>query len=182
MNCRVHLPAQITAGTTFDAVIKSETYLGPLWVASMHMRGPSVIDLTATDVGTDHTFNAAASVTEAWATGQYWVVVRVTDGINVLEIARTEIKIVPDLLSQSAGYDGRSPNELALASINAVIAKRATQDQQKYKINNRELWRTPMADLLKLKSFYQVAVNRERNKMNGVSAFGRKIHVRFKNQ
>jgi hypothetical protein len=82
-------------------------------------------------------------------------------------------------LAISGEYDGRSDNQKALDAIEAVLARRATLDQQRYTINNRELWRTPIIELIKLRSFYAAAVAREKRKNSGNRTFGRRINVRF---
>lgn len=176
---RVRLPANITVGLSFKFEADICDYPAPTWIAALHLRGPASIDLTATADGTKQLFQASTTTTATWTAGTYWAVLRVTNGSQLLEVGKSEINILPDLTLASVGYDGRTQNEIAYAAIQAVIAKRATQDQERYRINNRELWRTPMADLLKLLSFYRVAVQREKNKAAGRSTFGRAINVRF---
>lgn len=111
--------------------------------------------------------------------GRYWYSVRAVSATDTREICTGEIDISADFANLPAGYDGRSQNEIALAAINAVIANRATQDQQRYTIGDRELWRTPISDLLKLKASYTAKVRAERKRANGGGSFGRKIPVRF---
>jgi hypothetical protein len=179
---KVYLPTNIKAGLSFRAVIELAEYPTSVWSMSLHLRGPAVIDLTAVVDGATFVFSADAATTADWAPGRYWFTLRAEGGGQVQEAGTGEIEVIPDLTAQTAGYDGRTPNEIGYAAITAVLQKRATQDQQKYVINNRELWRTPMADLLKLAAFYKAAVNRERNKARGRSTFGKAIHVRFSNQ
>ena len=50
-------------------------------------------------------------------------------------------------------------------------------DQERYRINNRELYRTPIADLIKLRDMYRAEVNRERAAKCGKNPFGRKVRV-----
>lgn len=143
------------------------------------LRGPASIDMAATAEGSAHVFTADAATTASWAPGSYWFSLRTTKGADVLEAGKGSIEVLPDLAAQAAGYDGRTQNEIALENINAVLAKRATRDQQRYTINNHELWRTPIADLIKLQAFYRAAVRREKAAKNGVSTFGRQVYVRF---
>lgn len=172
-------PSKITAGLTFSATLTLAEYPAPDWVLSIVIRGPQAIDLTATADGAGHKFEADADTTAEWAAGSYWFSLRATKAGQVIEVSGGQLVIATDLASAEAGYDGRTQNEKALDAIKAVLANRATQDQQKYTINNRELWRTPMADLLKLKAHYMVAVRRERNAKKGVTGFGRNIQVSF---
>ncbi|MGN6657562.1 MAG: hypothetical protein ACTHKN_01095 [Achromobacter mucicolens] len=175
--CNPALPASVTAGLTFQAVLSLPDYPAPDWSVSAILRGPQSIDLDATPQGTDHVLNVAAATTTGWAAGVYWYSLRATNGSQVLEAESGRIEILADLAAVSGTFDGRTEAERALAAIDAVLSKRATQDQQRYTINNRELWRTPIADLIKLRAFYAARVRRERRK--GCSPFGRAIPVRF---
>lgn len=179
---KVHLPANITAGLSFRAVVSCADNPAPDWSATLYLRGPKTINLTATPDGATHVFEADAADTTAWPAGLYWFSVRVAKGGDVQEVGAGELTVLADLTTATDGYDGRSPNEISLAAIQAVLAKRATQDQQRYMINNRELWRMTIGDLLKLLAFYRNAVKRERNKKSGRSTFGRAIPVRFSNK
>jgi hypothetical protein len=53
--------------------------------------------------------------------------------------------------------------------LEAVIEGRASLDQERYRINNRELYRTPMETLIKLRNQYRAEVSRERAKASGKS-------------
>lgn len=175
----IDFPSSASAGVNFSACVALPDYPAPDWEISAVMRGAGSIDLTAVLDGEKYKFTASAAVTAEWTPGRYWVSIRATKDADVFEVATLQIEITPDLTQSAEGYDGRTQNEIALEAINAVMAKRATLDQQRYTINNRELWRTPVAELLKLRSFYTTAVRRERRSASGRSAFGRAIHVRF---
>lgn len=173
--CASILPAEITAGLDFQARVVLPAYPAPTWALTALLRGPQAIDLNAAADGAAHVFAADAATTATWVAGTYWYSVRATSGGSVLEVGKGRMEVARDLASVTGEYDGRTANEKALASIDAVIANRATMDQQRYVINNRELWRTPMADLIKLRAFYAAKVRRER----GCGGIGRQIPVRF---
>lgn len=175
----IDFPSEAGAGLDFAATLDLPDYPAPAWVASAVLRGPAAIDLTATCVNGLHSFDAAAVVTAGWAPGTYWFSLRVTDGTRVLSVGSGQLVVKPDLAQETGAYDGRSDNQIALDAIKAVLGKRATQDQQRYTINNRELWRTPIADLLKLKAHYTVQVRRELARQRGDGGLGRAIPVRF---
>jgi hypothetical protein len=143
------------------------------------LRGPSAIDLTGTTAGNQHIIVALASETAAWPPGDYAYVIRATNGPDVAEVEAGYITIKPDMASLQAGSEIRTHAAIVLANIEAVLEKRATQDQQRYTINNRELWRTPIADLLLLRATYRSIVLQEQRKARGQSAFGRSVRVRF---
>lgn len=176
------LPPTITAGLNFQSVADVAEFPAPAWDAVLYLRGPQSITINATDSGATHVFDAAGAVTATWQPGKYWYVIRVTSGTSVEEIGSGEIIVAPDIAQASAGYDGRTPNEIALDNIDAVLQKRATLDQQRYKINNRELWRESIPNLMRLRAYYGRLVAREKNKGRGRSAFGRPIEIRFSNK
>ena len=61
-----------------------------------------------------------------------------------------------------------------------MIEKRASLDQERYRINNRELYRTPIADLLKLRDLYRAEVRREQAAARGQNPFGATVRVRLR--
>lgn len=157
MNCII--PKTIAAGVNFSASVELPGYDG--WDVLLYLRGADVIDLEATKDGDTFTFSAPAATTAAWTPGDYVWTIRATNGGDVVEIGSGRTAITPDLAQQAAGFDARSEYRKALDAIEAVLAKRATLDQERYRINNRELYRTPISDLLKLRAFYQQKVNEE---------------------
>lgn len=177
--CSGILPGEITAGLDFQASFALSEYPAPAWTMTAILRGPGQINLTATAVQLGHQFAAPASTTSAWAPGEYWWSIRASRAGAVVEVAKGQLTIAADLAAVSGPYDGRTQNQIALDAINAVLGKRATRDQERYTINNRELWRTPIADLLKLRAFYAVQVKRECQRNKGEAAFGRAVAVRF---
>jgi hypothetical protein len=173
MNCGEKnrlISGDATAGVDFAASVAVPI---PGVAYTLHLRGPAAIDLTADSVGQ---FFVPGAATSAWTSGTYAYSLR-ADGTE--EIDRYQIVVRPDFLSMPAGTDVRSQAEIGLEAIEAVLAKRATQDQQRYVINNRELWRTTIAELLKLRQFYANLVGRERQRRKGCGTFGRPILVRF---
>lgn len=158
MNCIV--PKTITAGLSLSVVAQLPSYSNG-WDAFLYLRGPSSLDIQASQLGNAFTFAVPAAITAAWVPGEYAYTLRVTDGFDVLEIDAGRLKIAPDLTNVPEGYDPRTPAQIGLDAIEAVLAKRATIDQERYRINNRELYRTPIADLMKLRAFYKEQVRKE---------------------
>ena len=81
--------------------------------------------------------------------------------------------------SIAAGHDARSHVQRVLDAIEAVLEKRATLDQEQYRINNRELRRTPIADLLKLRDRYRGELARMKAASKG-GLFGVSARVVFR--
>ena len=176
MSCR--LPDKIGAGLTFDRLVTLTAYPAPDWTLAVLLRGKSAIDLTATAEGTQHRLTADATVTAGWAPGDYWFTVRATRGAEVVEVEQGQLTITPNLAAAET-FDGRTHAQRCLESIEAVLEKRATLDQERYRINNRELYRTPVAELMKLRDLYRAEVRRERAAAGGKSLFGAAVRVRL---
>lgn len=175
-------PGSFSAGLTFDASATSTAYPASAgWTYTALLRGPSSIDLTGTVDGNEHRIHASAAETAAWTPGQYRYTIRAANGPDRAEVESGFITIEADLADLAPGTDVRTHAQRVLANIEAVLEKRATHDQQRYTINNRELWKTPIADLLLLRSEYRKIVAQENAKARGRSAYGRSVRVRFTN-
>ncbi len=172
-------PPRLTAGLTFRHTIVQAAYPAPDWVLSVVLRGPGAYTLRAEGERATHRFHAAANVTSQWLHGTYAYSVRASRGTEIVELAAGTVDIEPDLAQLSAGHDARSHVERTIAAIEAVIEKRATIDQERYRINNRELWRTPVVDLLRLRDRYRAELARMKSAQRG-DLFGRTIKVAFR--
>ena len=84
-----------------------------------------------------------------------------------------------DLAAISTSQDLRSHARKTLDAIEATIEGRASLDQERYRINNRELYRTPLETLKKLRDQYRAEVSREEAKLSGKSMFGKTLRVRL---
>ena len=173
------MPTEITAGVTLEILITLTAYPASGWTLTASLRGPQSIDLVATADGDTHVIGASAAATAAWAPGAYWFTLRATDGTDVIEVEAGELTVKADLTQISGEYDGRGHVQKVLAAIEAVIEGRATIDQQSYQINNRQLSRTPIADLLMLRSKYRDEARRQAAATKGQSLLGRRVLVRF---
>lgn len=171
------IPNEIGAGLTFRAVIEQPQFPAPEWGLSLFLRGPGAIDLVSTATGSDHVFEAAATVTKDWAPGRYAYVIRATDGSDVQQVAQGDVLIGQDIAAQAQGFDGRDHVRKVLDAIEAVIENRATIDQQSYTINNRSLQRTPLSELMKLRHHYRAELAAKKARRRG--GFGRMIKVRL---
>jgi hypothetical protein len=171
-------PASITAGLSFKAkLISLREYPAPEWGLAVILRGPSAQVITAQPEGAQHRLEASATATKTWAPGAYLYSVRVMRGDDVLEVERGSTFIARDLEALEGVQDVRTHARRTLDAIEAVIEKRASLDQSRYVINNRELERTPIRDLLLLKDRYAALVRREEAAARGKSTWGPAVRV-----
>lgn len=174
------VPNTIAAGVNFSFAVWKPEYSGAEWSMVLMLRGVSVIDVAAVRDSARHLFASPGSVTAGWAPGEYEYAIRATNGVDVLPVESARTRVLQDIATAVAGHDGRSQDRIALDAIDAVLARRATIDQRSYRINNRELERTPIADLIRLRAYYQARVRREVAAASGVTnPFGRKVRVSF---
>jgi hypothetical protein len=175
------LPPSIQAGATLNHCVALADYPAPEWTLVVHLRGPAVINLAAQAGGASHQLLKTAAETAPFTPGVYVYAARVTrvaDG-TVEQVDAGQVEVLADLAAVTAPSDTRTHAQRTLDAIQAVIEKRASRDQERYTINNRELWRTPIADLLKLRDTYRAEVGRERAKARGKNLWGPAAQVRF---
>ena len=141
-------------------------------------------EIVASASGNDYSITAAAVTTATYTAGTYTWEAWVEGGSSEkYTIDEGTFVVKPDYRAVAAGaaLDDRSHAKKVLDAITAVIENRASKDQERYMIANRELWRTPIPELLKLRQRYLSEVNAEINaqKINDGLASGRKIQFRL---
>lgn len=174
------LPDTIAAGLTFRKKLNLTAYPADQgWGIHVFIRGKAAIDIISTAAGSQHIIDVPATTTATWQPGSYGYSARAinTNG-EVYEVERGTLNITADMQTVTDG-DFRSHAQKVLDAIEATIEGRATIDQERYRINNRELYRTPMADLLKLRAQYRNEVRQEKAKSCGKSLFGQTIRVKL---
>lgn len=118
---------------------------------------------------------AIAVNTSTWKPGGYICEIRsVLAGVTSV-IARLSLSILPSLTSLPAGADIRTDAEKAVANIEAMLAGGASLEARRYKINNRELERYGVGELMTLLSYWKRMVQRERRLAAGITGLGPRI-------
>ena len=128
-----------------------------------------------------YVFEALPATTSTYAPGNYGFYVYVEQEYEGTVIERHlaeqgTITVYPDITTVSAA-DIRSHPKKVLDAIEAILENRATIDQQMYMIGGRQLVRTPISDLLKLRSLYKQEYEAELIGITGKNS--RKIRTRF---
>lgn len=165
------IPSTFTAGDTFACTIPAGDYPASSgWVLSLVAVLPGTattqITVNSTPRGSDHDLAAASSVTKDWTAGTWRWQLRAVKAAEVHTLAEGQLVVRPDFTSS---VDVRSHAEKCLDAITACIEGRIDDPVAQYRIGDREAKRIPMADLLKLRSYYSACVRRER----GQPLFGR---------
>lgn len=174
------------AGTVEYADIKASEG----WVLKFTAVGRlGIFSITAsadTDNADDFKFTASAATTAAYVAGDYqWQLAATkTVGLSTTRytIAEGWVTLLDNIAGRSALYDNRSHAKKVLDAIEAVIEGRASLDQMSYQIAGRSLSKTPLSDLIKLRSVYKDEYDGEvaTARIQAGLASKRKILTRFK--
>lgn len=152
------------------------------WTLDYYFRGNGTgLEVAATADGDSFLLSATAAETAEMSAGVYYF-----QGFVSLETERIlvdvgEVKILPSLIADNATFDGRSQVKIILDAIDALIAGKATLDQQEYTIGNRQLKRYPIPDLLELRTMYSGLYAQEiraANRKKGKGIF-KNSYIRF---
>lgn len=164
-------PPVIKAGMTYAWEVTSSEYtLGDYTgKCAIKLKGSSTATiLTATESDNVYTFTLTAAVTAALTVGDYDWVTYIEYGSGAT-LERYQLgsgtAVVRTWIGTSSEFDSRSDWLVGLEAIEAVIAGRASKDQESYSIAGRSLSRTPVADLIKLRAFYATKVNEEEQEL-----------------
>ena len=173
-------PRIIAQGDTVEWTVSLSEYPATEWLLNYYLINTSgKITLTGSPNGTDHEIKLAATDTATYIPGDYRWTAKVTD-IATSSIVHTvgvgDMTVTPDVSSLNT-YDPRSWAEIALENVEAVLANRATLDQESYSIQGRSLSRTPIQDLINLRKYLQAEVSTQNDIINGTNS--KKAVVRF---
>jgi hypothetical protein len=118
------------------------------------------ITVVAQANGDDYIVNLTAAETDTYIAGEYTWVAKVEDiatSSKSYTVLAGQLQIFKNLEDVNQ-YDARTWAEIALENVEAVIANRASLDQESYSFQGRALSRTPLADLINLRKYLQAEV------------------------
>lgn len=171
---------------TADGYPASDGWTLKYWFIARDAGGSNIGPLSATvnADGVRYDLQVAPAVTATWTAGYYTIYRAVEksgarqnlDGES--EDGAGQLRLLPNPATLAAGHDSRTHARKVLDAIEAVIENRATLDQESYQINGRSLNRTPISELLKLRTIYRNEVDAEYRAKNDVTG-GRKLVYRL---
>lgn len=141
--------------------------------------GVHLYDVDATGHPTSenlHYIRISAETSSNWVAGDYLYNITVSSADDIIEIQRGNVQILPNM---AILQDLRTVDEKILDNINAVLTGTATFDQQRYKIQNRELDRIPRAELLRMKIDLEKRIAYAKRKERGMTGGILQIPIRF---
>lgn len=180
-------PSEIQAGDTIKWRREDlSDYPASVWSLKYYFVGKNgLFNVTAAADGDKFAVTISAATSAAYVAGDYEWSAYVSKGsgagLERYQVDSGKLKVKPNVAGYTAAYDNRSHAKKVLDAIEAVIEGRATKDQESYSIAGRQLSRTPIADLLKLRDRYKAEYRRELDaeKINNGLGTGRKILTRF---
>jgi hypothetical protein len=121
----------------------------------------------------------ATVTTTGWALGTYIYNVWATYADTTRSvIQRGSIEITAALANLPIGSIVSTSAQM-VANIEAMLAGNATEGVRRYKINNRELERYSVGELMQLLTYWKQRLAREQRRARGESILGPRIEVRF---
>lgn len=181
-------PSEIRAGDTITWRISLPDYRASAgWTLKYRLiSSAGKFDITSAASGDDHLVTIAAAVSATYAAGTYQLIAYVEGGTSErYTLSTTTITVLPDLAAATVATDTRSHARKALDAIEAVLEGRAARSDEEYTIDvggsRRSVKSLPVADLLRLRSYYKNEVRSEEEAealAQGLGT-GRKVWVRF---
>ena len=136
-------------------------------------------EIVASTSGADFSVSVAAAATTGYAAGTYSWTAWVEGGTSekyTVDGGVCTVKSDYRAAAATVALDDRTHARKVLDAIESVIEGRASKDQERYMIAGRELWRTPIPTLLKLRQTYRAEVKQQEQAerlQNGTGVGGR---------
>lgn len=161
-------------------IISGETFRDEFNVAAQTLtarfKGPVQHEVAGTIV-TGTTWSVSIQ-TQGWPPGAYIYEVMAEDALgNKWVVIRDRMTVEASLSDLPSDFE--TPSERMVRMIEAMISGNATAGVRRYKINNRELERYSIDELLKLLAYWKNRLAGERRKARGQNPLGPPIRVRF---
>lgn len=170
-------PREFTAGETVKWECSFDDYSSADgWALKYFFRGKGKFDVSA-EAQDDGSFAATVGADVEVQPGTYYWQGRVEKGGERYVIDSGEVLVKADLSGDVGEYDGRSEAKKTLDAIDAMLASKATRDQQEYQIGSRMLRRIPVDQLISLRRYYAGLYAKERRRAGGF--FLQNIETRF---
>lgn len=119
--------------------------------------------------------------TTNWAAGNYtWqALATLQNGVKRMIARAVPLLVAANIATLTPGGDLRTGAQQMVDAINAMLLGNASVGVRRYKINNRELERYGVAELLQLLRHFELMVAKEKRKALHRSVLGPTIHTRF---
>lgn len=176
----LNIPRIITPGDTVTWRDFFAEYKPPDYSLSWAIRGACTLDLNAIAVGDEFETTIAPTVSSSLTAGTYFYQAYARLGGGRTTLGSGQITVLTNLQSALGSYDGSTVAQKMLAAVEAAIQARLSGGAvDSYEIKGRRLDRTPLPDLVALRSQLKIEVQREQAAA-GLVSDPRRLHIRFK--
>jgi len=173
-------PQSLRAGDTWKWTRTFADYPAGTWTLKYRFKNAAgYFEIVAAAAGTDHAVTVAAATTAAYAAGRYTWMAWVETGAEKFTVDTGTLEVNPDYRASTAAYDGRSHARKMLDAIEAWLEARDPAVAE-YEIAGRRMKYIPIAELVKLRSRYQLELAAQANAdaIAKGEGLGRKIQFR----
>lgn len=176
----LNIPRTITPGDTVTWRDSFAEYKPPDYSLSWAIRGACILDLNAIAVGDEFETTITPTASSNLTPGTYFYQAYTRYVGGRITVGSGQITVRANLESTLASYEGSTTAEKMLAAVEAAIQARLSGGAvDSYEIKGRRLDRTPLPDLVVLRSQLKIEVQREQAAA-GLMADPRRLHIRFK--
>lgn len=155
------------------------------WTLTYYFGGPTTFNVVGTAYSSGWEVSLSAAQTGAMndsLSANYFWQATVTKASQVITIGNGSLRIIKNLATAVAGFDGRSQTEIDLAAVQAEISSRISGGTTiEYQIGSRRLRKEAMSELLTLESSLKRQVYMEKAAQQMANGLGdpRQMYVRF---
>lgn len=175
------IPKTITPGDTVTWRDRFIVWSPHDYVLTWAIRGSTALDLVANGDGEEFVTVINQSESSTLISGRYFYQAYITDNVvgDRTTVGGGQITVGANLQTTAHSYDGSTLAAKMLAAVEAAIKARLEGGAvDSYEIRGRNLSRTPLPDLVALRSQLRIEVAREQSAAGLIPDF-RRLHIRF---
>lgn len=144
------------------------------WTITTALRGPSALDIIAADDGSYWASVVPAAITATILPGIYHWQARAEKDGEAYTIATGTLEVLPEIISQEAGYDGRTTAARQLAVCETAIEGLLSKQHASASFGDQSYSLMDIEKLFRIRDQLRLEVHHE-----GRGARGRKVLVQF---
>ena len=157
-------PTEVVAGDTVAWTKTVDDYsAADSWVLKYYLRGPGVINITATASGADHAVSVSAATTASWAPGNYVWESYVSKASERFKVGEGRITVAANIELENGTIEIRSQARRILDAHMTAYENRAGRLENSYSLQavGRSFNYATHAELIAAIQFWQAEVKRE---------------------
>lgn len=148
----MNIPNTFVKGVSLSWTTTLNDYPASTWDLSVVFVSPSDKQtINATASGDDHVIAVTPAGSGAFTAGRYDWQAYVTDGTDRYVVDSGMVTVIEDFAT-TTGFDNRSQLQQIVDAIDAYLLGNATNEQQKMRFGDREVWKYDKTELMTLRS------------------------------